>query len=270
MLSIALGILKIIGIVLFALLGLILLALCLLLFVPVRYEARAAAHGFDIEANVRASWLLKIVRMRYIRNVGKKLLQVYIFWFFKVRIDQDENDAPEAVEEGITEAPPEEIEATPAESSEAKTPKALGRIASGQQKEGLIGRITGMADQINHYRHYPNRNEIISATWSLTKKLCKKLLPKKLRLTGEVGLSSPHNTAYLFAVAGALCLPVSRIKPNFDEQSLSIDLYARGKLSLWSILWPILRYAIRRPIWPLTKKIILRKGDANEQPKPKL
>jgi len=282
MLSIALMVLKIIGIILLALLGLVLLALCLLLFVPVRYKACASAQGLgDIEADASASWLLRLVRLRYIRKAGKEELRVYIFWFFRLRLDDDEKEGDRAPEAKIpveeipveTEMPKEAEMATEAPKPKVpkvQTPKAKADAqgdhihatgAPDSRKEGIIERIKGIVNQINYYKNYPNRSAIISATWGLIKKLCKNLMPGKLRLTGEVGLDSPHNTAYLFAVAGTLCLPISGIRPNFDEQSLSLDLYARGKLSLWSVLWPLLSYAIKRPIWPLTKKIILRKGD---------
>ena len=280
MLSIALGLLKIIGVVLLALLVLILLALCLFLFVPVRYQAYIIANKLDVIVDANASWLLKLIRLRYIRKAGFEEISVYVFWFIKIRIDdkKDKNDKKTKVSKKVvSDIKPHEknLEAKRSvpEVTEVQDIEGAGGVeskpartsaAAEQHKEGIFSRIKKVIGQINYYRRYPNRKEIISATWGLIKKLCKKLLPRKLRLSGKVGLHDPHKTAYLFAAAGALCLPVSGIEPVFDEQVLRLDLYARGKLSLWSILWPLLRYAIKRPIWPLTKKIIFRKGDGNE------
>jgi hypothetical protein len=69
-----------------------------------------------------------------------------------------------------------------------------------------------------------------------------------------------------------LCLPISGIKPNFDEQTLNLDVFVHGKLSLWDILWPLLGYVIRQPIRPIAlaycgfnkNKSLNRKGDASE------
>jgi len=134
------------------------------------------------------------------------------------------------------------------------------RIKGTQKNEGIFDGIKGIKNKIDYYKNYPHRDEIIRATWELIKALCKKIIPKKLQLTGEVGLDLPHNTAYLFAFTGSLCLPISGIKPNFDEQTMNLKLYARGKIRLWSILWPLFRFAIKRPIWLIIKKFI-RKGD---------
>ncbi|MCL2698690.1 MAG: hypothetical protein FWE68_00080 [Defluviitaleaceae bacterium] len=265
-----LNILTIIGIVLLTLLGLILLLICLLLFVPVWYKAQVSAGVSGVDADAYASWLLALVRARYIRKGGVEDLRVYVFWFFRINLDDkdDKENAPEkeleaAVEElSEREPPPPKVTNTETETPKPETDDLSDKGEKGE-KQSVTEKIKGILNQINYYRQYPGRDEIISATWALIKRLCKAIIPKKLRLTGELGLDMPHQTAYLFGAACALCLPVSGIKPNFEKQTLSLDLFAAGKISLWSILWPLFRYAIKRPIWPLIKKI-LRRGDANE------
>jgi len=278
MLAITLGLLKIIGIVLLWLLGLILLALCLLLFVPVRYKAKANTQGANIDVEADGSWLLKFVRLRYIRKAGEDDLRVYIFWFYRMRNDDEEKiETPtihgkKKAENLITDKLETEFIEHP--STRDKEPTVPEKNAEPKPKQDKgIGRIKEIANQIRYYLNYPNRDIIISATWDLVKRLFKKLRPKKLRLTGEVGFESPHLTGYLFAVLGALCLPISGLKPNFDERILSLNLCARGRLSLWSIVWQLIRYVIKRPIWSLVmdfykhnkqQKKILRKGDVDE------
>lgn len=63
---IILGILKIIGIVLLVILGITLVLLCLILFVPVRYKAEAQAHDGDLRAEVKVSWLFRAVSFRFL------------------------------------------------------------------------------------------------------------------------------------------------------------------------------------------------------------
>ena len=57
MLHILFLILKIIGIILAVLLGLVLLLICIVLFVPVRYKANVQKAGEEIVGRVRVSWL---------------------------------------------------------------------------------------------------------------------------------------------------------------------------------------------------------------------
>ncbi len=62
LLTILLTILKTIGIVLLCILGIVLLLLAAVLFVPVRYRAEGFKKGDDIEAHVKVSWMLFVIR----------------------------------------------------------------------------------------------------------------------------------------------------------------------------------------------------------------
>ena len=63
MLHILLGILKIIGIILAVIVGLILLIICVVLFTALRYDFKLAANGDvkNIEADIKFSWLLHLI-----------------------------------------------------------------------------------------------------------------------------------------------------------------------------------------------------------------
>lgn len=87
MLSVILTILKIIGIILLVILGLVLTALLIVLFVPVRYKAEGifarTDEGFKEEMQVRVTWLMHILSVTFnlkdmepelaIRVFGRKL-----------------------------------------------------------------------------------------------------------------------------------------------------------------------------------------------------
>jgi len=284
MLAVTFGVLNIIGLILLALLGLLLLIICLLLFVPVIYKANANADGLKVDVEAYGSWLLKFIRLSYIRKAGEERFRVYVFWFYNTRIgDKKELEAvePDKLEYELSSSVSDQDAKEnisdllkTAEKDKAwnsRNSPASGAEKPGPDKESVIGRIKNIKRQINHYRNYPNRSRILSATWNLVKKLSKKVIPKELRITGEVGFDSPHNTAYLFAILGALMLPVAGIKPNFEEQTLTLNLYARGKLCLGSMLWPLLGYAIKPPIRQIifdyfrsSKKNNIRKGDVDE------
>jgi hypothetical protein len=86
--EIILLILKIIGFVLLGVLGLALLLVLAVLFVPVRYKAKGSKHE-DLKADGRITWLLHILRIRIIYDDGKLKTNGKLL-FFKI-IDSDED-----------------------------------------------------------------------------------------------------------------------------------------------------------------------------------
>ncbi len=79
-----LQILKIIGFVLLGILGLILLLVGLLLFVPIRYKGRGVKNDETYLAEVKVSWLLALVmfKFRFDKNgLGKSLRIAFIYLF---------------------------------------------------------------------------------------------------------------------------------------------------------------------------------------------
>lgn len=65
MLHVILQTLAIIGIVLLCILGLLILIILLVLFVPIRYRAEGSKDGSDIRLQVKASYLLHLLTVRY-------------------------------------------------------------------------------------------------------------------------------------------------------------------------------------------------------------
>lgn len=91
-------ILKIIGIILAVILGILVLLVCIVFFVPVRYEA-AAKFPEDIKsiyAQVKVSWLLHIISGRAVYENGELSWRARIFWKI-IENGEDEIDAEENV-----------------------------------------------------------------------------------------------------------------------------------------------------------------------------
>lgn len=74
MLHILLLILKIIGFIIAVILGILLLTVCVILFVPIRYQLTASCDGTfaGLHAKARATWLLHLVRL-YVSYENRKL-----------------------------------------------------------------------------------------------------------------------------------------------------------------------------------------------------
>lgn len=80
LLNILLGILKLIGIVLLVILGIILLVLCLLLFVPIRYNIYAR-YKDEVRVTARITYLMKAVRVRFELTGKESSTDIRVLWF---------------------------------------------------------------------------------------------------------------------------------------------------------------------------------------------
>ncbi len=78
--SVVIIVLKIIGGVLLFLLGFLLLALCLVFFVPVRYRVLAKLlEGQEAQLRVQVSWLLHLVTFFFVQEEGESRSSMWIF-----------------------------------------------------------------------------------------------------------------------------------------------------------------------------------------------
>lgn len=111
MLHILWMLLKIIGIILLIILGVLVLSVCVVLFVPLRYHGKAETMGTldSIKAHLKFSWLLHLVS-GYVTYENKETKwQVRILW---KKLNVEKKDSPEAASsENVSEAElPEEDE----------------------------------------------------------------------------------------------------------------------------------------------------------------
>ena len=140
MLSVIPVILKCAGILLLFLLALVLLLILLVLFVPVRYSGRGLYETAP-EAQVRVSWLLKLVNVRLDYKNGidaEARLASLKLWSMKTAKDENADDAAgtEYTDEELAEAlEQEESSPAAAEGSHAEPPEAAGEETAAVQEE---------------------------------------------------------------------------------------------------------------------------------------
>lgn len=84
MLSVLLTVLKITGIVLASLIGIIILLLLLVLFVPLRYEVYARYYDDKPYSKGSASWLFRLIRFKYEYRHNEQFLYMLKVLFFKL------------------------------------------------------------------------------------------------------------------------------------------------------------------------------------------
>lgn len=89
-------ILKMIGIILAVILGILVLLVCIVLFVPVRYEGEVVFPGNvdDIKARAKITWLLHLISAQMVYKKGKMKWQLRIAWK-KIGSEQKEHKPEE-------------------------------------------------------------------------------------------------------------------------------------------------------------------------------
>lgn len=269
MLHILWMLLKIIGIILLIVLGLLVLSVCVVLIVPLRYHGKAEAVGIldSLKAHLKFSWLLHLVS-GYVTYEEKELKwQVRILWK-KLNLEKksQETDSPEDESETVKESQKntekkeekigdsENCEPMRGKSSKAKTvetkssqEKTSQDKSAKKQKKNIFEKIkytfSDFCDKIKSLVKKKEdlenflRDEIHQASWVRLKqelwRLLKFLRPKKLVLNLHFGFDDPSVTG---KVLGVLCmlypfyLDHINLEPEFDEKILEGDAYIKGTI----------------------------------------
>ena len=243
MLHILLLLLKIIGIVLLVILGILVLALCVVFFVPLRYQGNASAEGSleSIKARFKFSWLFHLFSGYWIYEEQKLEWQVRILWkklnHGDEKDDEEENCDKDAVEEkskgdseskdeksGETELGRAESENTDSGNSESnvdKKTRTLKTSASKKEKQKKINFIEKIKYTIQNFcdkiklliqkkEDLENflKDEIHRSAWTRLKtevfRMLRFLKPKKLQLNLHFGFEDPSVTGKTLAALSML------------------------------------------------------------------
>ncbi|MCM1105792.1 MAG: hypothetical protein NC355_02500 [Blautia sp.] len=152
---IVLLILKVIGMILLALLGLFVCLLLLVLFVPVRYRIRGSFHDNILRIRIRAAWLMGLFifvfdqipeeNRLYLRIFGikKNLAKADNAWDFEETIEENAKEAvADTAEDIIGENAAETIDETAEDASMAAMEvDAAGSAPDGRRRKFFFGRV---------------------------------------------------------------------------------------------------------------------------------
>ncbi len=263
--SVFLLVLKIIGITLLSIIGLILLLLMLILFVPVRYRINADVHD-GISGSARASWLLHILSFALVYD-GSELsngLRIFGIPFRKkekrpkkekrrkVSADTDETDhkavsdrdddrpldrLPREDEyrmEGFDE-PVKTAESVPEKEGSGKLQKIIDKIKSIYEK--ITGFLTTARNRTDLLCDEKNQATIKRAL-SLVIRLLSAIRPRKLTGMFHFGFEEPDTTGKILAIAAILYAwigPSLVLKPDFEEVVLEGDADMKGRIFLITV-----------------------------------
>lgn len=269
-LSVLLLILKILGITVASVLGLVILVLCLVLFVPIRYKGAGFYKDGEYDFEAKVSYLLHIVSVSFDLKREKQLI-IKIFGFElkkkekkpakakKQRKKKDkknqkeisdqaseytENSCVEEEKEVLSEAK-EEINTgesvlteQPAETDGGQNGEKVKKKKEKKKKEKKKKTSTkeSFYDKIKEIKE-KIQSEEFKESFALIKEklfvLLKAILPKKWRVEGKVGFEDPAMNGKVCAVLGIL-YPIIHdhvyVGCDFEETVIDVNGYFKGRI----------------------------------------
>lgn len=272
MISIILSILKIIGIILLCILGLILTAIIVVLFVPVRYKIIADSDinevNKDYHVTAKFSWLLCLVRGRYnYPSEDGLIVKVGPFTVYgaekkekppKKKKKKDKETEMSVKEEASTSDSSKEeiIEKEIEDNSTEKEDIYIGSVRRKTLKEKIIYTWQKFCDKIN--KIYIKIKYILANIKKYTGiiqtgefkeafELCKVSLarlfcmikPRKLKVSGKVGMKSPDQTGYVCAIIGIISPFFKKqicVIPDFDNFIIKGNVLIKGRIYIFVLL----------------------------------
>lgn len=185
----------------------------------------------------------------------------------------DEPDAEENLTEvQPTEIEPNEIEPKEVELNEAKSNEAKSNEAESTEKKPKkiqfqqIGkRIEEIKEKIKHIKEMASDQRIhrailllIDGAW----KMVRHSLPRKIKGRAKFGFEDPSTTGQILTYVSLLypCYAKSvELVPMFTEKVIDLDLYFRGRVRLFSLIWICVKIWFDRNFRYLYKKVRKKK-----------
>ena len=194
----------------------------------------------------------------------------------EAKVIEEKLDEPDA-EENLTEVQPTEIELTEAEPKEVELNEAKSNEAKSNEAESTekkpkkiqfqqIGkRIKEIKEKIKHIKEMASDQRIhrailllIDGAW----KMVRHSLPRKIKGRAKFGFEDPSTTGQILTYVSLLypCYAKSvELVPMFTEKVIDLDLYFRGRVRLFSLIWICVKIWFDRNFRYLYKKVRKKK-----------
>lgn len=269
-----LTILKIIGILLLVLLGLLFSAALLVLVVPLRYRIWME-YRESLKAKVSVSWLLKMAELKAVYD-GELDVDVRALWFHPLR-DGGKKEPAETEEKKQPQEPSGQlvIQSEPQSKIQSEThslkqsakereadqddniqseKKGSGRPCAGNRwkqisaaglhfKSQICRKWNGFYRKMISYRNFVTneRNQrVFFMILGQSKRLVHHILPKKVLLQADIGFDDPATTGNVLAAASILYAFYGdriQVTPYFDQEILEGEVEASGRIRLGTLLY---------------------------------
>lgn len=180
----------------------------------------------------------------------------------EAKVIEEKLDEPDA-EENLTEVQPTEIEPKEVELNEAKSNEAESTEKKPKkiQFQQIGKRIKEIKEKIKHIKEMASDQRIhrailllIDGAW----KIVRHSLPRKIKGRAKFGFEDPSTTGQILTYVSLLypCYAKSvELVPMFTEKVIDLDLYFRGRVRLFSLIWICVKIWFDRNFRYLYKKV---------------
>lgn len=162
----------------------------------------------------------------------------------------------------LTEVEPTEIESKEVESKEAeakeKKPKKIQFQQIGKRIEEIKEKIKHIKEMASDQRIHRAILLLIDGAW----KMVRHSLPRKIKGRAKFGFEDPSTTGQILTYVSLLypCYAKSvELVPMFTEKVIDLDLYFRGRVRLFSLIWICVKIWFDRNFRYLYKKVRKKK-----------
>ena len=139
-----------------------------------------------------------------------------------------------------------------------------------QKIKNIISKIQEGKLKVEHYLELWNRKETqITLGRAKTKlgRMMKAVLPRKWKLTGEIGLKDPCTTGQFMGALGAM-YPILgnrvQIVPDFEEEVINIEGSVKGHIRLGNLLYQVISLLLNRHCFKFIKMIFDELGSSKK------
>lgn len=292
MLHLVLTVLKILGIIILILVGVLLLAAVSLLFVPIRYRVEGKKEDGELWVKVKLSWLFRLVRAWGVYpEPGRTIVKVLFFTVFdsdaapkekktkkklaqnsrrdgkktkpepenkkaesagaKPTLSGNEGENRQETAEGGTESTQKKTEPV---GDEIKTSGIFSKIKALFEKikqifrnisytiRRLCDKIKMICSNIAYYKEVFSEEEtkkVLHLCKEQFQKVWKHIKPQKFKAELHFGTGEPDTTGSILAVHGILYPYLGNnvtIVPDFENRILEGTVFAKGRLTVWTLL----------------------------------
>lgn len=237
--TVLLAILKVIGIILLVLFGLLVFVCAAVLFLPVRYSVSFIADG-SVSLGFTASWCLRIVKLQ--KEMSEQDVQLSLFgWKVRKKKERKRATKKETKKEDTGRGRPVGEQAQPGNPGDSGGRRGKREESEQQNTDKKVKKsfsFEGISSIISFIRDEDNKRGI--------QKIKKELLflfryVKPSYISGHVvfGTGDPCTTGWVLGMLSLIPAAYTdgvRIVPDFYEKELDAEIHAKGKVHLFYFL----------------------------------
>ena len=276
MIAILLTILKILGITVLAVLGLVLALLLIILFVPLRLDVKAR-YDEEVRARVHVTWLLRAVhvKLEWLKDHG--LLRAKLLGLKTVTKKRlgDWGPQQEESEEARKKTP---AQSGTDEKGKKKARPAVKKPVEEKMPEEELPRLAALEEKLNSFDEkldeilgywYDEKNrKTLRLIRKQRKRIGRHLKPTRFLVEGELGFDDPARTGKIMGTLYSF-YPVFRdhirIQGNYEEPVMKFRLEMKGRIRLGLFVGVALRLLMDKNLRHWMKKLTHKDKDGKKK-----